>query len=133
MSVNGGPERGLVLRVSVAHEESSTEDPRDAILELDNFGPRPVVTCLRLLVNQCSSPVEVRDVCFEIEGPPGYVNTCLFSVRAGPAGIGDYGVLAPGRPHRAQRKLTQYESLDSPGEYVLTAKYLSLGRMNSGD
>src|SRR5258708_27201746 len=109
----------LVLGASVENRSTHIEQPLGIIVEITNVGSQPVATCLRMLVNTCSSPIEVRDLCFQIEGPPDYINSTVFSVRAGPAGLGDYGVLSPGRTHIRRFPLTRYESLDWPVEYLL--------------
>jgi hypothetical protein len=84
--------------------------------------PAPVVQVVnsRMLVNHVGQPGEVW---LHVQGPPGYRNHVGYRVRAGQAPPEFFVSLAPGASVEQSWTLNQYQSMETPGEYILTATY----------
>jgi hypothetical protein len=122
-----GEEETMALQLTVTgdKERYDLDEPIRLTVSLANNGPEALTINGRFLVNYPTAPEPMRDLYFEISGPDGYSNKRIFRVNAGYPGPNDLLELRPGATHQKVVELTRYHSLHLPGEYQVTAHYLS--------
>ncbi len=110
----------LELRIAVP-DEVGLDEPVPVSAALRNAGDAPAIVNARLLPGRRAT--YGRELWFEVEGPPGYVNTKRVQVNAGRPGPEHFRRLDPGEEVEKALDLAQYESLHLPGEYAVRAHY----------
>jgi hypothetical protein len=90
---------------------------------LANQGTTPVLVNGRMLMAPPDMPEPFREVTFEVNGPPGYVNRRLVHVNAGRPRPEQFVELAPGDHITKAFELTMLESMNLPGSYDVRATY----------
>ncbi len=115
----------LQLGVTSAKTSYRLSDTIYVTVTLRNAGTAPLAVNGRLLLNHETAPESVRDLYFEINGPPGYSNQRLFRVNAGSPTERDVVTLKAGGTQERAIELTRFYSLHLPGKYTLIAHYLN--------
>ena len=97
----------------------------DVVVEvvLANRGTTPVLVNGRMLMSPPHTPEPFREVTFEVNGPPGYVNRRLVQVNAGRPRPEQFVELAPGDDLAKAFELTSLDSMNLPGSYDVRATY----------
>jgi hypothetical protein len=95
----------------------------EVTVAVENTGDEPLAINGRLLVNHPWAPPSERELSFDIDGPPDFVNLRRVHVNAGAAGPEDFVVLSPGGEIECRVELTEYSSMHLPGLYRVRATY----------
>ncbi len=114
------PELPLSLIVSIIPAESGIDEALTMVATLKNPTAATIVINSRLLINHQHAPGEIW---LAIEGPKNYSNSAGFRVNPGQTPEQFYIALSPGQQVEQTWILTEYQSLDSPGEYTVSLTY----------
>ena len=110
----------LQLIVRVTPVQGPVGVPTRLVAMLGNPESEPQVVNRRMLLNHPGHPGEVW---VDVRGPEGYRNRREFAVRAGPASPEFFIELLPDASAEQSWTLEDYESLDVPGDYIVTVTY----------
>jgi hypothetical protein len=92
-------------------------------IALANRDSVPLIVNRRLLIAPPSTPKPFREVTFEVQGPPGYVNRKVVQVNSGRPRPEDFAELPAGDTLYKDFELTRMHSMHLPGEYAVRATY----------
>jgi hypothetical protein len=118
----------MSLELSLSLEKERLHVKALAIVKvvLHNVSDQPLTVNGRMLLNHSSAPEPMRDISFDIVGPPGYFSLTVFHINAGRPGPEHFVELKPGESLERTYKLTKYYSLHSPGKYSVQVTYLNV-------
>ena len=114
------PELPLNLSLSVSPSEGPAGVTATVVARLSNPTDAVQVVNSRMLVNHVGLPGEIW---LDVQGPPGYRNSVGYRVNAGETPDEFFVSLMPDAAIEQSWTLNDYESIDSPGEYVITLTY----------
>ena|SRR5258707_397868 len=115
----------LELLLHFERDKIPIDDPVIAQVILRNKGSQPLTVNGRLLLNKPFVPESMRDISFEIVGPPGYFSLIRFSKNVGPPETYHFVELKPGETLERTYILTKFYSMHEPGTYKIKATYLN--------
>jgi hypothetical protein len=116
----------------LAQSRARVSAPVEALVTLRNQDDQPVLVNRRMLFSTPRNLEREREVTFDIEGPPGYVNTRVVHVHARRPADEHFVLLQPGESVERMYNLAEYNSMHEPGFYVIRASYTNVHHPTRG-